>query len=100
MVKKKALEYNIIAKDAREVETKNPLGATKEAMVEAILNLKIKPNLGLVDGKEKIVVEGIKTVSIVGGDRRSINIAAASIIAKVTRDTIMQKLHKNYPLYD
>ena len=99
-VKKKALDYNIIAKDAREVETKNPLGATKEAMVETIQNLKIKPDLCLVDGKEKIVVEGIKTVSVVGGDRRSINIAAASIIAKVTRDTIMQKLHKKYPLYD
>ncbi|CAG8586480.1 8224_t:CDS:2 [Ambispora gerdemannii] len=100
IVKKEALEYNIVAKSAREVEAKNPLGATKEAMVEAILNLKTKPNLCLVDGKEKIVVEGIRTVSIIGGDRRSINIAAASIIAKVTRDAIMQKLHKKYPLYD
>ena len=100
IVKKEALEYNIVAKDAREVEEKNPLGATKEAMVETILNLKNRPNLCLVDGKEKIVVEGVKTVSVVGGDRRSINIAAASIIAKVTRDTIMQKLHKKYPLYD
>jgi len=100
IVKKSALEYNIVAKDAREVETKNPLGATKEAMAETILNLKNRPNLCLVDGKEKIVVEGVKVVSVVGGDRRSINIAAASIIAKVTRDTIMQKLHKKYPLYD
>ena len=100
IIKKESLEYNVVAKSAREVETKNPLGATKEAMVEAILNLKNKPSLCLVDGKEKIVVEGVKTVSVVGGDRRSINIAAASIIAKVTRDTIMQKLHKKYPLYD
>ena len=100
IVKKEALEYNVIAKSAREVEIKNPLGATKEAMSEAILNLKNKPDLCLVDGKEKIVVEKTKTVSIIGGDRRSINIAAASIIAKVTRDTIMQKLHKKYPLYD
>lgn len=100
IIKKEALEYNVVAKNVREVETKNPLGATKEAMVETILNLKKKPNLCLVDGKEKIVVERVKTVSIVGGDRRSINIAAASIVAKVTRDTIMQKLHKKYPLYD
>lgn len=100
IIKKEALEFNIVAKDVREVETKNPLGATKEAMAETILNLKNKPSLCLVDGKEKIVVEGVKTVSVVGGDRRSINIAAASIIAKVTRDTIMQKLHKKYPLYD
>src|SRR6185437_10099976 len=100
IVKKEALEYNIVAKNVREVEEKNPLGATKEAMAETILNLKNRPNLCLVDGKEKIVVEGVKVVSVVGGDRRSINIAAASIIAKVTRDTIMQKLHKKYPLYD
>jgi ribonuclease HII len=100
IVKKEALEYSIVAKSAREVETKNPLGATKEAMVEAILSLKIKPDLCLVDGKEKITAEGFRTISVVGGDHRSINIAAASIIAKVTRDTIMQKLHKKYPLYD
>jgi len=100
IVKKEALEYSIAVKDAREVEAKNPLGATKEAMAETILNLKNRPNLCLVDGKEKIIVEGVKVVSVVGGDRRSINIAAASIIAKVTRDTIMQKLHKKYPLYD
>jgi ribonuclease HII len=100
IVKKEAIEYNIVAKSAREIETKNPLGATKEAMVETILNLKNKPNLSLVDGKEKIVAAGVKTVSVVGGDRRSINIAAASIIAKVTRDALMQKLHKRYPRYD
>ena len=100
MVKKEAVEYKIIVKSVREVETKNPLGATKEAMVEVILNLKKKPDLCLIDGKEKITVGGIRAVSVVGGDRRSINIAAASIIAKVTRDTIMQKLHQKYPLYD
>jgi ribonuclease HII len=100
IVKKVALEYSIIAKSAREIEEKNPLGATKEAMIEAALRLKNKPNLCLVDGKEKIVVEEIKTISIIGGDRQSINIAAASIIAKVTRDEIMQKLHKKYPLYN
>jgi ribonuclease HII len=100
IVKKKALEYSVVAKSAREVEIKNPLGVTKEAMAEAILSLKNKPSLCLVDGKEKVVVEGFKVVSVVGGDRRSINIAAASIMAKVTRDTIMQKLHKKYPLYN
>ncbi|CAI2162676.1 6819_t:CDS:2 [Funneliformis geosporum] len=99
IVRHEALEYNIIAKSAREIEEKNPLGATKEAMVEVVLGLKNKPNLCLVDGKEEIKIDKIKTISIVGGDRKSINIAAASIIAKVTRDTIMQKLHKNYPLY-
>ncbi|CAG8816089.1 28041_t:CDS:2, partial [Racocetra persica] len=82
LVKKEALEYNIIAKSAREVEIKNPLAATKEAMAETLANLKNKPDLCLVDGQEKIVMEGFKIVSVVGGDRRSINIAAASIVAK------------------
>jgi len=100
LVKKVALEYGIIAKSAREIEEKNPLGATKEAMVEVTLKLKNKPDLCLVDGQEKIVVEGVKTISIIGGDRQSISIAAASVIAKVTRDEIMQKLHKKYPLYN
>jgi len=100
IVKKYALEYNVIFKSVKEIEEKNPLGATKEAMVEAVLGLKNKPNLCLVDGKEEIIVEGVKTTSIIGGDRQSINIAAASIIAKVTRDAVMQKLHKKYPLYN
>lgn len=100
IIKKGALEYNIVFKNVREIETKNPLGATKEAMIETILRLRNKPDLALVDGKEKIVIVGVKTTSIIGGDRKSINIAAASIVAKVTRDEFMQKLHRKYPLYD
>ncbi|CAG8505073.1 2055_t:CDS:2, partial [Cetraspora pellucida] len=90
LVKKEALEYNIIAKSAREVETKNPLAATKEAMAETLANLKNKPDLCLVDGQEKVMVEGFKIVSVVGGDRRSINIAAASIVAKDLRQWIKE----------
>ena len=100
IIKKVAIEYSVAFKSVREIEEKNPLAATKEAMVETILKLKNKPSLCLVDGKEKIVIEGVKTISIVGGDRKSINIAAASIIAKVTRDTFMENLHKNYPCYN
>ncbi|RHZ37240.1 ribonuclease HII [endosymbiont GvMRE of Glomus versiforme] len=100
IIRQKALEYSIIIKSPREVENKNPLQATKEAMVEATLKLKNKPSLCLVDGKEEIIISGIPTQSIIGGDRKSINIAAASIIAKVTRDAIMKNLHKKYPRYD
>ncbi|CAJ0894797.1 7984_t:CDS:2 [Entrophospora sp. SA101] len=100
IIRKNALEYSVIIKSPREVENKNPLQATKEAMVEAILKLKNRPELCLVDGKEKIVIFDIPTQSIIGGDRKSINIAAASIIAKVTRDAIMKNLHKKYPQYD
>ena len=100
IIRKNALKYSVIIKSPREVENKNPLHATKEAMVEAVLKLKNKPNLCLVDGKEKIIITDIPTQSIIGGDRKSINIAAASIVAKVTRDAIMKNLHKKYPQYD
>ncbi|CAG8756398.1 26234_t:CDS:2, partial [Racocetra persica] len=100
IIKKNALEYKVIFKSPREIEEKNPLQATKEAMAEALGSLHNIPNLALVDGKEKITVPGIRTRSIIGGDRKSINIAAASIIAKVTRDQIMKKLHQKFPHYD
>lgn len=100
IIRKAALTYSVVIKSPREVESKNPLQATKEAMVEAALKLKSKPDLYLVDGKEEITIPDIPTQSIIGGDRKSINIAAASIIAKVTRDAIMKNLHKKYPQYD
>lgn len=100
LIKKVALEYNTIFKDARQIEEKNPLRATQEAMVEAISNLKKTPDLCLIDGKEEIKADKIETLSIIGGDRKSINVAAASIIAKVTRDHYMQKLHSQYPFYN
>jgi ribonuclease HII len=100
IIKKNLVDYKVVFKSPREIEEKNPLATTKEAMVETILGLKDKPDLCLVDGQEKIKIPGIKTRSIIGGDRKSINIAAASIIAKVVRDSVMKKLHKKYPHYD
>jgi len=100
IIKKNLVDYKVVFKSPREIEEKNPLAATKEAMVETISSLKDKPDLCLVDGQEKIKILGIKTRSIIGGDRKSINIAAASIIAKVVRDSVMKKLHKKYPHYD
>ena len=100
IIKKNALEYKTVLKSPREIEEKNPLQATKEAMVEVTLKLKNRPNLCLVDGQEEIKIPNILSHSIIGGDRKSINIAAASIVAKVTRDAIMRNLHKKYPHYD
>jgi ribonuclease HII len=100
LIKKNLLEHKIIFQSPREIETKNPLGATQEAMIKAILGLPNQPDLCLIDGKGKITIAGIKTRSIIGGDRKSINIAAASIIAKVVRDRVMRKLHQNFPHYD
>ncbi|CAG8725836.1 22771_t:CDS:10 [Gigaspora margarita] len=82
------LTYQIIKKKV-QIEEKNPLQATKEAMAEVLGSLHNIPDLALVDGREKITVSGIRTRSIIGGDRKSINIAAASIMAKVIRDTAL-----------
>ena len=100
MIQKNALEYTLVIKSSQEVEKKNPLVATKEAMIEAILQLKNKPNLCLVDGREEISLPDFTTQSIIGGDHKSTNIAAASIVAKVTRDAMMEKFHQKYPQYD
>ncbi len=73
--------------------------ATLEAMRKAVESLKIKPDMLLVDA-EHIPDIDIKQVGIIKGDARSISIAAASIIAKVTRDRIMCEYAKEYPEYD
>ncbi|CAG8782813.1 15471_t:CDS:2, partial [Racocetra persica] len=69
IIRKAALTYSVAIKNPREVESKNPLQATKEAMVEATLKLKVKPDLCLVDGKEEIIIPNIPTQSIIGGDQ-------------------------------
>jgi len=67
-------------------------------MQKAIDNLNIKADFLLLDGNFKIKSE-ILQKSIIKGDQKVFSISAASIIAKVTRDKIMQKLHKKYPKY-
>ena len=81
-----------------EIDTLNILQATMLAMRRAVTNLPIKPNAALVDGN-KAPDLGIQTRTIVKGDSRSLSIAAASIVAKVTRDREMLTLSKTYPHY-
>ena len=72
--------------------------ATKEAMREAVSNLGVKPEYLLVDAM-KLDID-IPSLSIIKGDSKSQSIAAASIVAKVTRDKMMYELDKKYPMYD
>lgn len=83
---------------AAEIDEINILQATFLAMQRAFDQLEIKPDLALIDGNKspKLIC---KTQTIIGGDALSLSIAAASIIAKVTRDRIMQKFCKIYPAY-
>lgn len=85
--------------DREIIDEINILNATKRAMREAIEQLSIEPDHILIDA---LTLDGIETkqTAIIKGDQKSISIAAASIIAKVTRDRMMCDYHEQYPYYD
>ena len=93
-----ALSYGIAFASVEEIEEHNILGATFIAMNRAISMLTMTPALALVDGG---TVKGIDfpAKAIVGGDGKCADIAAASILAKVTRDRYMCEIAKEYPQY-
>lgn len=84
--------------DEKAIDRINIYQATKKAMQIAIANLEIPPDYVIVDGKMKIMTK-CPLKCIVGGDSKSFSIAAASIVAKVTRDKIMTEYDKTYPQY-
>jgi ribonuclease HII len=81
-----------------EIDALNILGATKLAMQRALTALPIKADVALVDGNRAPDLY-CKTITLVGGDAKSLSIAAASIIAKVTRDRMMCELARAFPGY-
>ena len=83
---------------AGEIDQINILEATKLAMQRAVANLGITPDLALIDGNKAPALP-CKTQTIIGGDAKSLSIAAASIIAKVTRDRMMCELAVAHPEY-
>ena len=93
-----AVSYGIAFADQSEIDELNILNATFLAMNRAIEQLDPVPELALVDGN---TVKGIhfNAQCIVGGDGKSASIAAASILAKVTRDRLMYKMAEEYPEY-
>ncbi|MDR0491687.1 MAG: ribonuclease HII [Oscillospiraceae bacterium] len=94
----KALAYGIASADEREIDELNILNATFLAMNRAIEKLTIKPDIALIDGNRD---SGIRCncTCIVGGDGKSASIAAASILAKVSRDRYMVKMSEIFPQY-
>ena len=82
----------------RAIDVVNIYQAAAEAMRRAIRSLKVIPGLVLVDGMNLKGLD-ISTVRVVKGDDRSLSIAAASIVAKVTRDRLMVSYHRLYPQY-
>ena len=89
--------WSIGVVEPKEIDEINILEATKKACVLAVEGLIKEPSVVIVDGNMKFSDK--RFVSYVKGDDRSISIAAASIIAKVTRDRIMELLHQDFPYY-
>ena len=97
-IKKEAISVGIGIVDVDIIEEINILNATKLAMIKAVKDLKIKPDYLLIDGNQLIDID-IEKQTVVSGDAKSESIAAASIIAKVTRDRIMRQWDEVYPQY-
>ncbi len=99
LITNEAIAWNVGIADQNEIDDINILNATKLALTRAIEGLEIKPDLILVDALTKIDTKGIPYKSIVKGDAKEYSIAAASIIAKVTRDRMMRQYDEIYPQY-
>ena len=97
-IKEKALCYTIIEIDERTIDEINILEATKLGMKRAIESLKITPEIVLTDGNMTIDIP-FKQQSVIHGDALSYSIGAASIVAKVYRDKLMDEYAKTYPAY-
>ena len=85
--------------DQEIIDEMNILQATRLAMKQAVDRLMINPDIILIDGNQKID-SSIEQWTIVKGDAKSFSIAAASVLAKVTRDRIMEGYHLKYPQYE
>lgn len=94
----KAIAYNIFSVDEKRIDEINILNATYEAMNGAVNGLNIKPDFVLIDGNRICGME-LSHETIVKGDSKSISIAAASILAKVSRDRFICTMAEKYPLY-
>ena len=91
------MQFGIV--NHKQIDDINILNATKLALTNALSELSPKPDIILVDALTKINTLGIPYISVVKGDANIYSIAAASIIAKVTRDRIMLEWDSIYPAY-
>ena len=99
VIKEEAISYSIAVINQDVIDEINILNATKKGVTDVVDGLEIKPDLILVDALEHINTRGIPYEPLIKGDARCYNIAAASILAKVTRDRIMRQWDEIYPQY-
>ncbi|WP_022760205.1 ribonuclease HII [Butyrivibrio sp. AD3002] len=98
-IMEKAVSVGIGFSTHERIDEINILQATFEAMAKAVDNLSVKPDILLIDAVHIPQLEAYPQESIIKGDAKSVSIAAASIIAKVTRDRLMAELDSKYPGY-
>ena len=99
IIMEQAISVGIGIMDESIIDKVNIYEATKLAMYDSIKKSKIKPDFLLIDAM-KLEDTDIPSLSIIKGDLKSISISAASVIAKVTRDRMMDELHEKYPMYN
>ena len=99
VIKEEAISYSIAVIDHHIIDDINILNATKQGVTEVVDGLDVKPDLIIVDALTHINTRGIPYEPIIKGDAKCYNIAAASILAKVTRDRIMRQWDERYPQY-
>ena len=98
VITEKALAYSIQMVDAATIDEINILQATFLAMRTAVEGLSVKPDIALIDGNGKPGLD-IAQETVIKGDAKSVSIAAASILAKVSRDRYMLEADKKYPQF-
>ena len=98
-ITQEAIAYSVGIVDQKTIDEINILNATKLGVKIALEGLKQKPDIIMVDALNNMDTLGIPYISVIKGDAKNYSIAAASIIAKVTRDRIMRQWDEVYPIY-
>lgn len=99
-ITKKALAFSVCSVDEKEIDRINILEATYKAMLGAVDALDVKPDFVIIDGNRSKGMDDIEHMTLVGGDDLSASVAAASILAKVSRDRYMNEMAEKYPQYE
>lgn len=97
-IREKSAAWSVAMTGPGEIDRTNILQAALRAMEKAVAGLSVAPDFVLVDGNARISI-AVEQKTVVGGDDRCASIAAASIVAKVTRDRLMKELETEYPGY-
>ncbi len=98
-IRRRALDWSVVLVSPQKIDELNILEATRSAMTQAIQTLSVQPDCLLLDAVTLPGVSGVRQVPIIKGDAKSISIACASILAKVTRDQAMDAYDSLYPGY-